>query len=359
MSKTDPYYEAIEKFMDGSMSEQERSGFEKSLQEDSVLAKKYQAYQLADQLVFENRLLAVKEGVQAAHQKSIKQNKSLKLGLLGAALLVGAGAAWYGLSNDKVEDKKLPEIEQKAIKVVEQEAVVAPSEPTQSVPKAAKQEASSTLLEKPTQTQVTTSSAIEEKSHEALAPLNVVEHKPNVVDNHSTTEKVEKADPCANVHLTAETHATAACAGQKNGSVYLSGFKGGKSPYAYTLYTLKGVEVSALELEAGSYKASIKDEQGCTTEIPSIEVKSKKCQVAYHFNPFVGESWQIPVHSKTGELTVLDKTGNVYFSVSVPSGTEVHWDGQSSAGELKTGHFLFHIQYTDGTLEQGTISIVR
>lgn len=359
MSKTDPYYEAIERFMDGSMSEQERSGFEKSLQEDPVLAKKWQAYHLTDQLVFENRLLAVKEGVLAAHQKAITRSKWAKLGLLGGALLIGVGATWYNLSDAQSEKKKLPEIKEEAKKVAESEAVVLPSKPIQTPAKTSPRVGPSISKVEPVEETPMQQATISSKTQEVVASDRVIEHKPSEVFNHPVTETTEKADPCANVHLTAETHATAACAGQKNGSIHLSGYKGGKSPYTFTLYTLKGTEVVAQELEAGAYKASMKDAQGCSAEIAPIEVKSKKCQVAYHFNPFIGESWQIPVRHLSGELTVLDKTGNVYFSTSVPSGTEMHWDGQSNAGELKTGHFLFHIQYADGIMEQGTISIVR
>lgn len=360
MSKTDPYYEAIESYLSGSMAEEGRIEFEKNLETDPILSKKWQAYQLADQLVFENRLLNIKETAKSVHIQSTKRGQMDKYGLLGAVLLVGAGALWYSVSlKEEPHAPSSVQVAPPSEALSRKEENKLPESEKQSK---AEQNYSSTPAIKQEEVPPATRGVVDKKEEVAIArEVKAAQGKqePEKEAVPTLAKKDESVAPCAGIHLSAEHHTTAACEGKSNGAIHLSSFKGGKAPYSYTVHAPKGIEATAQTLEAGLYKLSIKDANGCETEIGPVEVKSQKCKTNYHFNPFAGETWQIPVHHLQGTFTVLDKAGNVYFSMSIAAGTEALWDGQSSAGELKTGLFLFQIQYSDGSLEQGTISIVR
>ena len=98
---------------------------------------------------------------------------------------------------------------------------------------------------------------------------------------------------------------------------------------------------------------------GCSQEIENIRIKEKQCPKDYSFNPFMGESWEIPGSENSGSILIYDHSGRIYYQKELNSGSEESWNGYSDQGELQTGYFIFTITYKSGSIIKGSVTIVR
>jgi len=102
-----------------------------------------------------------------------------------------------------------------------------------------------------------------------------------------------------------------------------------------------------------------KDEPKLDIEKEPVKVPAKK-QVGgnYVFEP-TSETWNVPIESeKRGVFSVMDKSGTIQFKKPFEKNEILHWDGNSTNGVLlKIGLYLYHIDYEDGSFEQGTITL--
>lgn len=76
------------------------------------------------------------------------------------------------------------------------------------------------------------------------------------------------------------------------------------------------------------------------------------------FEP-TSETWNIPIaENKSGMFTVIDKAGEIVYKKAFGMNEEAHWDGYSSKGALlKAGLYGYVLDYMDGSVEQGTITL--
>lgn len=359
MREEDKTYRLIEEYLNKNLRGEELNAFEKELQGNIDLQQTLKLQKLANELVIENRLLQVKDILH--EQKPTGGNSTWKFiigGVAGILLLTGiivftskdktkeqlqiaaakSTKPELEVTTERVESKQglqnKPEVLSKkesfipapenTTAIVQEEAIVTPSDSgTTSV---------STKTEKK-----------EEKNSEEKTPVNT-----------------SPANPCSAVHITAKVSTHAACTGEENGSILITEIKGGNPPYKTHVFERNtALNNTALALSAGTYHVEIKDQKGCLKKFENIIVAKKACPKDYSFNPFIGESWNIPSGSDHGKLFIYNDSGNVYFEKEIASGAEEQWSGESKSGEINTGYFIFVVKYNDGTQTQGSVTIVR
>lgn len=353
MSLEEALYETIDRYLEGNMSEQDLLAFEKELARRPDWQQKVKTYQLTRQMVLERHLLDVKEMVGQVHAQQTKARTRWRWYATGLLLLAGGLASlFYG---NKLTPPKPLSTEEPTLKIEQESQPLKVPKTTSLATKPSRLEIKRPKVSQRTEKPLRTNALVDTLSKET--PVVVALPQPSKAV--APQELVTPINPCAGVKLEATVFALPTCKGEHKGSVVLSAFRGGGPPYHYQLRDAQGQEVAADQLPKGEYSAELSDAHGCVRVLRGIEVKEKNCEQAFHFNPFVGERWEIPLQSHAAKLTVVDKAGNAYFSVELPAGTQEYWSGESSQGEIKTGYYLFTITHTDGTAQRGTVTIVR
>jgi hypothetical protein len=190
-------------------------------------------------------------------------------------------------------------------------------------------------------------------------PAVQIEEKVIVAQQEAVTTP---SNPCFGVRMKAYVEERRPCKGAEDGYLNLKDIRGGKAPYQFSINKQRFQEERHFAgLKSGEYDVLIKDANDCETVVyEKYELKSKNCsQAAEHvFNPYVG-MWDVPNDlDKAGELDVFDKTGQRIFIKHFDKSEKITWSGTANSGELLLpGVYIYSINYSDGVVEQGRITI--
>ncbi len=95
-------------------------------------------------------------------------------------------------------------------------------------------------------------------------------------------------------------------------------------------------------------------------EIHSPEAPAKKKVTMQHhvFEPN-RETWEVPTDmEKSGKLSIFDKNGHVAYRREFNKMEKITWDGTAlTGGMLASTMYVYLIEYSDGTSEQGTVTL--
>ena len=71
------------------------------------------------------------------------------------------------------------------------------------------------------------------------------------------------------------------------------------------------------------------------------------------------ESWTVPTDpEKSGKFTAFDKNGKLVYKKEFNATERFNWDGNSmNSGILPPAIYIFIIEYSDGSTEQGNITL--
>jgi hypothetical protein len=64
-----------------------------------------------------------------------------------------------------------------------------------------------------------------------------------------------------------------------------------------------------------------------------------------------------PINENFGELTIFDKMSEVKFVKAIEQNEDFEWFGDTNAGKLTQGYYVFVIKYKDGTVQKGSVTI--
>jgi len=357
-------YELIESYLNGTLPVSEHAAFEKQM-EDIDFKRKVEQHRFANLLIKKNGLLAIKELVAKEDQLAEKKATIKKAILSASVVLLASIAVFWFTPPSPPEKQALSPVPKKAETI--QSKTASPNEMEHAIAEK-KAEAKSPVLS--TKKETATKPVIE-KNPETPLILPEVREMPSTVapsaipEQEQIQEKKEWSAQasastnrlCEKVELVAHVQASPSCQDGHTGSIHVTGFKGGSSPYSFTVIEEGQTVSSPLHLAAGKYAVSIKDAYGCIKTLENIWVKEQDCKTEFSFNPFNGEVWEIPVYASKGTLTIYDELGNVYFRSEIGAETKTTWSGYSVKGELKTGYFPFVIKYQDGYTKEGSVSI--
>lgn len=369
MNFEDKRYQQIEDFLKGNLTGPEEEAFAKEMAASPDLASRVDKHKLAEELVLEHKLLDVKSILQEEIQKGERIKLIQKLVAAGVGIILAALLLSFLIANkDKAET-----INQKSVPAPDTASVENLSRKQTPVLQEEKN-LSVVPIEKPLlpesrkDTKVETANFITE-------PEQVIEIKDSVSDNveasnkplqtkkdTAITQKTDQqkvADPCADFEITARLTPVATCEGEAEGRIEISKITGGTAPYSTTITDEEGNIVTGNNLPAGLYSVRITEGTGCSKKYKEVSISEKACMKEYSFNPFYGESFDIPYYKEDGIFTVYDKSGKTWFSKTVQGTSAEKWDGSSANGDINTGYYMFTIRYSDGKQKQGYITIVR
>lgn len=369
MSSEDQLYQEIENYLKGNLTADGKTAFEQRLAADAGLQNKVALSKLANTLVIENRLLEVKQALGDVHNNPGKPNtwKKIILGITGV-LLVGNAALF--IFNSKEKTISTQNTAKQTVENISTPAPLSAPEINNSS-ETSLGKGKTNIANKPTITNPPSSEnvIVEERkaTTDSLPTASVqssvpIKPEPEIKEiiPVAPVQPAAVASPCMSIHIKAKTVTVNPCEGEENGSISISDIKNGYAPYSLQLKDKSGTEVhSYYNLKAGNYSANITDSKGCIQEIKNIILSEKRCSKDYAFNPFTGEVWNIPISENSGTLIIHDKAGDLYLQKELNAGTQESWDGYSQQGELKAGYFIYTINYKNGTLVSGSVSIVK
>ncbi len=371
MSAAKYTYEQIEEYLLGIMTNAEKERFEQELASNDALRSELDIHRLASEFVIEHRIVAVKSQLSAIDTQSrARASKRIIGGISGLLLLLGG--TYLLLNQTKtITTPQQPQMTQPVLEKVAKPLDAPQTSPAYSDKKEGKigivssphpisasspnkQEAEKTALPLATETQ---------KTAPLPEPMPVKEDLPQAVKalkSEAAAPTVLPVDPCKLVQLTAQISTHPSCADKKEGMILISQPKGGTAPYKTSILDEEQNAVASTHtLSSGYYTVMMADARGCVQKFQRIFVPSKNCPLSYSFNPFLGETWEIPVPKQNATLRIMDNTGNLYFSKDLKANEKENWSGQSLHGEQKSGYFPFEIRYEDGSSVQGSITIVK
>jgi len=351
-------FDDIENYLNGTI--ENREAFELAMTLNPELKQKVQVTELANNLIIENRLLAVEELVK---NQANKPAFSVKKWLTGLGLLSLIGATLFFLSVDK-EIKPAQQTNQNPVKqdIKIEEKKSSDINPSPEENQNKKKETSVKVESKLPETNI----IHENKDFQVISPTKTDTVKQEVgkfekqINLKPAEPKIDlPVDPCKNAAITISTTIKESCYGQENGYLQIVSIEGGTEPYQKTLQNSVNEDVSNYtQLASGKYKLSITDKNGCK-KTQSFVVENRFCEIDDSFNPSLGETWNIPSFTEIGILTIRNSAGNIVFEKEIPASETLIWDGKNKNGEIETGYLLFFIQYKSGSKQKGSVTLVR
>jgi hypothetical protein len=244
MSLPDTTYELIDRYLNGELSEGERSDFEARLKTDKELAEHFEIQNISYQIVVGQNLLDLKARMQKDLSGSKYTGNNNKWKYFGGAVLFLVAILLYFFFKSDEQVRNEPE-------------------------------SSSPVL-------IDTITSAPENNEIDTAWNNIPEVMPEEIQDKSTVLDNQK-DICKDTLISFSCQARAACVDQSNGAIEvdLNTIKLGKAPFEFSINP-NGEFVSEPfigDLKQGKYSLYVRDTKGCVrrlnvkVEVPSIDCK--------------------------------------------------------------------------------------
>ncbi|WP_028981103.1 hypothetical protein [Sporocytophaga myxococcoides] len=369
MSYPKDIYNNLDAFLKGNLQGAELQEFEAALLHDPELAEKVENARFLQKLVFKNRLLTIKDLAKQEEVKLGNKNKYIKKGMVGGALLtlilVTIGILQYNKKEDTAAKQSIENSgnEQKVGGSSAIEKSYVEKKPNLESP-IVHSENNKMLKSNNAGIPPSESYSVIVDTILPKTPADNADIKPEVskyedtkyISISGTKAKDENIQPCDLIQWKAQINTTPACIGKTNGKIEAINISGGTVPYTQNLF-LNGREVySNSGLKAGNYELLITDSKNCQQRF-TAQVSEISCPINDYFNPSFGEVWNIPVTDKAGKLTIYTKSGTPIYQMDLKRNTVATWNGIDKYERLEAGYFIFVIEYEDGEVLKGSVTI--
>ncbi|MFN8415539.1 MAG: hypothetical protein U0U66_04325 [Cytophagaceae bacterium] len=355
----DQAYQLIDAYVQNGLSQADKLQFEQWLSQDSDLQLEVELQQLTSEILVSNHLDTVQKEINSYHQLQLRKAKWMKYGIatICAGILFIGLYLWNTKSINTSSNKQIPS---QAIVTTENNTTVDSIEvvPVNTTEKPVTKKNNKIITVQPdsTTTVSNNNSSNDEEKAKDLPVVTPVKTDPTITQNQQQTTTVVK-NPCDGVQLTGKYQIVGTCPNKTDGQIIISKITGGTSPYQYELKHNNQL-LSLSHLESGMYTLTIKDKNNCEVSYSNIKVPNLTCQENFVFNPFIGETWKTVVGNKSGQLTVYDISGSIYYQKSFTSNEEIEWNGNSVRGNTQSGQYIYIIKYSDGLSTTGNITLV-
>jgi hypothetical protein len=355
-------YEKIDLYLEGKLSGSTLHEFENQLQTDSSLQSKLAAVKLTNELVINHQLLALKARMQKEMKdipfEPTKTNKKLKIaGVVGLISMTMVACYWWLGINAPITAtkqyivKNTNAINNQGSLKAQPTPAIATSTTQPSIERASPEAPS---VQTPMLTQMehhieNTNTSLEP----AISPLKTAQ--PPL---HNSSD----VNPCAGIILQSDIKTNPTCIENATGEISFEDLKNGKTPYQFSINNGTAFTKNAhfTHLQAGEYKLSLKDALGCQTILPSVHITTKECLkeiTNFAFNPQYHETFPFPFkEGQTGSIQIYTRTGTLIYEAKLADAAG--WDGTQTNGSIATaGLYKYLIEFTDGTIKKGTVTI--
>lgn len=356
----------MDDYLLGKLYGEQLSNFETALKHDPALAEEVTQAKIIHQLMLQKRLLDVKSITQKERLKSRKNNivKYSTITIIVWSLISGG---FFILHNN---EKKQNEIQNEVIltdtviPIIDNHDLKTPevklssrSQTKLSINEttAQKKEESRTIVY--VETIEDTISNVNNKTEEPLTIKQEIE-TPEENKKALPAETVKNASKPLCDKLNVNIISSGTCFGKNEGEIIID-VSGEQTPIIEQLTDENGEEIHEYEhLPSGEYIYKLEDANNCSIEkVTSID--EKNCPMIIDFNPSTGEAWALPIYNTYGTLTIYGKAGNIVFTTGIDADTQTEWNGYQSDGELLSGYYIFTIEYDNGKLIKGNVTITE
>jgi hypothetical protein len=367
MSYPNDIYSNIDAYLKGELHGNDLQEFKAAMLQNQDLVQEVKKARAIQKLVFQNRLLQIKDLAKLEESRLENKKTIQNKGIIGGTLLLLAlatiGVFVFNSKEEKPTDKNWKTLQviqnQTETPVLEKDSVLTP----------AKEESNSIriLPEKaPAKNRISNIDSIYTNNDTTLPVSNVKIElpTPEAIESNNTENTVEKTsiakdennNPCEKAALKANIASTATCKGRTDGQIDVLNIQGKYPPFNQNLF-YEGKEIhSYSDLKAGNYELIVSDNKNCLQRF-AVQITEKLCPINDHFNPTYGEVWNIPIANKSGKLTIYSKAGFPVYQLNLKNNTPATWDGKNTYDQLEAGYFIFVIEYEDGEVLKGSVTI--
>lgn len=369
MSYPKDIYNNLDAFLKGELQGTELQEFEAALLHNPELSEKVENARFLQKLVFNNRLLNIKDLAKQEEARLVNKKQYINKGIIGGALLtlilVTMGILQYNKNEDRIA-KQSNENPGKEQEIKESSTFGKPNSEKKPNPELSNTHSENNQILKSNNYSIPNAESypvvvdtIQPKT--AVDNISIIPEDSKYEDTKDISisdpkVKDEHTQPCDLVQLKASIRATAGCIGRTNGKIEIINISGGARPYTQNLYLDEKEVYSNSGLKAGNYELVITDSKNCQQRF-IVRVNEISCPINDYFNPSFGEIWNIPKADKPGTLTIYSKSGVPIYQMDLKKDTPATWNGIDKYERLEAGYFIFVIEYEDGEVLKGSVTI--
>jgi len=355
--------EFIDLYLEGKLDE--NHPFVQRLKVDEELALEVEVQKLIPDAVVDYRLMEVEKMVsvkktQFLNQKPTNWNKTI---LSVSALVIGVLSFLYFNQEKEVIPTK-----------TQQNPIIEKEVSTVSSPKQEEKINDHTLqvvVEKPKAKENVVLSSTKEKETEIvkiekeIQKTDVLIKEETKIENKISSPEKEKdlpkvaLNPCSDIKIKGFIDAEKPHFGKSDGQISISNTKGGEAPYRYSIDGKVFQDENNFEgLKAGNYSIFVKDKNACTSLLTQNYVLQNQ-MMEFVFNPNESK-WDAPIDvDKGGQISIINKSGQLVYLHNFGVSEECVWSGETNLGGLaEPGMYIYKINYSDGGVDQGKITVV-
>ena len=365
-------YHLIDQYHKGELHGDELRIFQERLSSDSEFASEVDFQAMVNEVVIGANIHDLRNQIANDIHKIDNSNNLKKWGLISiSSILIGGGIAWGVASNfvDKNETHELI-IKPSEITIVKNPDTFIQSQISEDQKSNEVSKSINKIEDQTNQTltinQTTTSYANNLITSEDNLPLPQIEEPKSLQNNNGNLPEQTKAlaNPCSETNIKSVITVKDACTDKNDGKILIPSDKisGGEAPYIYKINNpIASISRESIAgLASGNYEVTIIDKNGCIQK-SNIIIGEKFCNPkSYIIAPDKGEVWKYQgLHNEYFTVSILTQSGRQVFQQNNNIGL-VEWNGISQQGEnIEPGLYIYIVEYTNGTKDNGQITIVK
>ena len=360
----------IDRYLNREMSSSEKKLFEIKISEDTNLAEEV-AHQKSLNEAIEGVMIGnIQSQIKSDIEKfDIKANRIRKLSLLGVIIFI----AFLSII---IISYKSTEIKKNDVKLPLKKGIVNFNNISNAPELKVKNYSEKYLENKPKPLHISKLTApiniqnnILHKKHvqnvETIEVKSDGIHKVKGINsNKDSLLNIELDNGCEGFQILSNPMIEASCRGSHTGKVYfdLSSIQGGENPYSIKLVESNEV-ISNNRFEnmaSGEHSFIITDTKGCNEKVMVIIPEEDCLQSNFIINTSAGERWQIPATKNDYWLELLDRNGRIVLKIHSSVLNQNQFEGIDAHGAyLDSDLYIYTITYSDGTKQNGQLSIIK
>ena len=393
-------FEFFESVLNNKVSYPKIQEFEEAMIQDDSLAAEFDDYRNLHELVIDHSVMDMNERLAAIHQEATNhpgKGKGFSGNNLIISILTGVmviSTTLFFLLRDqesvKTESATTPgKTEQKTEPFPEQKNPIENKEPSvinvvneekkenlHPIVSSAKKESKGIDPIQSEENKVTEPDPIADNVSDNAMKDNMMDVSRDSFDtllrkNQSVTSKLMEEEEafvdCKSVKISLTFEIVHSCIEKiYSGKIIIAknSINGGTSPYSFSINGGKEYFESEFlfnYLSPGNYQLFVRDINQCEEKIAEVYIEEKICQKDYKYSPVFGEPWIIPLEKgKDGIFRLFSRSGQILVEKRIDDFSDNTWYGKDDNNDpLNMGYFPFIIQYSDGELFKGSVTLVK
>lgn len=381
-------YEKIERFLSGTISEEEKKEIELLIVKDPHFAKEVEQHKLVFNFIIDSSIAGVREQMRTIHDKKIRKiriNRRIRVGIAITTGVVVIGLIAYSLfTRKKNTEESIPMI---PVPEKSQSIITHPikSSANKIIPVSESKNQNPIVEKGMTEQDRVSRPIITEKMSQTLNDGNSEIIKTIANSSASFQDKPDENIPadqaakkseevnllpenivydCSQVSLFGNVTTEKSCQDKATGVLLIeeTSITGGTPPYSVSVDNQTSYHSGLRfdQLLPSRYSVWIRDINNCTTWLGSYLIESVDCTIQDIFAPDKGEKWVVPNNEKPCQLKIFNQGGILVFETIIDFAGKSTWDGTTRSGALLLmGVYTYVIKLEDGTILKGNVTIIR